>query len=360
MHLGTNKLCEPFLSPLLPFHPPLPLLAAPLDSFDGQTSPSSTLSNSLSVPSEGDDAPRVETVGPLPLDDDTSPTLTNSSNPHLQSSSLPTTHPQTSSPVMVKDIYSILLKIHQLKYGTSYDLFLKDFDYLSKEMSRMLETYCSYLLEGVEGKNNPTLTPSIVKGYQETINQAFSTILFPLSHLTNETKERLANEFNLPFKNNISTSDESHHRCEQQQQQLQTLDEKLIHIWRRECHVSLTQIRESFFSQNYFEHHVSVSVSNSDSVSVSVDEEKELMIQCPRIHPRSLESWCHYLDSSPVLIANNNNGDTATATATTSNRSNSDQYETTWSGTMTTTPTGAEEMCQTVSLGGIVSLTSTR
>jgi hypothetical protein len=276
MHLAANKLCEPFLSPLLPFHPSLPALQAAavpplgLSSEDGQTSPTSTLSNS---PVQ---CPRVHTqaVASSSVCDEISPTLTNSSP---VSNLLESEGEEANA---VKDVYSILLKIRRLEYETTYDLFLSDFAHLAKEVKGLLQSYCSQLLVT---SSSSSMSPALVKGYQESIDQSFSTILFPLTHLAHETKERFANEFKT-----TGSGNESCRRSDEPQ----TIDEKLTRIWRRECNLSLTQIREAYFSKNYFEH-------NLDQNS----------LRWPQVLPRSLASWAHYLDSSHVLLVNNNNNE---------------------------------------------------
>ena len=242
--MSGKKLSEPFLSPLLPLDPPHNYF----NDMKQEANKSSVLS------------PDSSEVSSLSSSLVTEEIALNSTSP-LDSPSLE----RASSYV---DLYSLLLKIRRLKYETNWELFLDDLELLSLHVKNILETYHPTQLLPQFTLHTSTSASTLVADeeicYKETILQSLATILFQIRHLPKEKRDKFSNEFLQP---NPSSS---------------SMEMKFLQIWRRECTVSLTHLRELYFSKDYFQ--------IQDFVKDSQDQ--------PFVLPRSLPSWCNYLNSS--------------------------------------------------------------
>lgn len=239
--MSGKKLSEPFLSPLLPLDPPH-------NFFNGMKQEA----NKSSV--ESPEEPEVSSLSSSLVTEEIGVNSTSPDSPSFD---------RNSSYV---DLYSILLKIRQLKYETNLQLFLNDLELLSLNVKNILETYhtTQLLPQFTLHTSTSALVADEEISYKETILQSLSTILFHIHHLPKEKRDKLSNEFIQP---NSSSS---------------SMDVKFLQIWRRECTMSLTHLRELYFSKDYF--HI------QDFVKDSQDQ--------PFVLPRSLPSWCNYLNSS--------------------------------------------------------------
>jgi hypothetical protein len=274
IQMSGKKLSEPFLSPLLPLDPPHNFFNEMKQQL---LSPQPPVTRS-------EEPQREETTSslssPLVLD----PPVPAAVAPAATESSLISTPPsdESSPPPLSSagdaryvDLYSILLKIRQLKYETKLELFLEDIELLSLHVKRILEAYHPPQL--LAHSTLHTSTPALVSeeeelarnGYTETISQSLSTILFQIHHLPKEKRDKLTSDefIQLPLLLPSSSAPSS----------ALALDVKLLRIWRRECSVSLTHLRELYLSKEYFENDFQAH---------------------PVVLPRSLPSWCNYLNSS--------------------------------------------------------------
>lgn len=347
MHIGTNKLSEPFLRPLLPFDPPSLPISMPMPSSSTTSSNSTSSSSSLtsplllssnsptlspnigvdeemikkyhnsssppqllppSVPQldldmliEKENNNNMDRIITKTLDNDSknetdekksviidsldtvvenSDVISSCINSTLEES--PTTTSKLTSTITTAthstnlsnllendstellDFYSILIRIRTFHYQTNFESFLSDIECLSNLIKTILKHYCTQIQLNYDDP--------VYQNYVEIILQSFATSIYHITNMSNEKRKKLIEDF--VTKSTTTTVIET-----SSQKTSQTIDEKLFQLWRRECNMNLTDIRELYLAKNYF---------------------GQTFIHKPFIISRSIQSWCHYLNTSQL------------------------------------------------------------